>query len=140
MSALKSVGLVAAAAGLIACSGDPGAGPSDVQAQVTTRPVAAREGAAIGSVGGFSAGTAVTVAADWGVAANDVDLFVATADCFDIPSALSVYSCLTVAQATGPSSKPERLTFTAAAGSSYKLFVLNRGSQPDTVTVTVSVR
>jgi hypothetical protein len=140
MSAVKNAGLAVVLASLTACGGDPAAGPSGVQDQVTTRPVGAGEGASVASVGGAATAAAVTVAADWGVAGNDVDLYVTGADCFDVPSALSIWSCLTVAEATGASSKPERLTFTAAAGASYKVLVLNRGSQPDTVTVTVTVR
>ena len=139
MSAIRNVGLLFSLVGLAACGGGAGlTAPGGAEPQVVRQPVGALEGASAMSLRLDRAGT-VEVTADWGAAANDVDVYVTGADCFDIPTALSVWHCLTVAEATGAASKPERLSFDAAAGS-YKVLVLNRGSQPDTVTLTVSIR
>lgn len=138
MSAIKNLGLIVVLAGLAACGGGASTAPSGVEAQVVRQQVGALQGASITSIQSDRTAT-VDVAADWAVAGNDVDVYVTPADCINIPSALSAFSCVTVARTDG-TAKPERLTFSAVAGSSYKVLVLNRGDLPDMVTVTVTIR
>lgn len=135
---LKKMGPALGLAALAACGGDPATAPTESPG-VMTLPVAAQQGAQVTALS-FSHGATAEVTADWGVVANDLDVYVTAADCIDIPSALSAFSCLTVAEAAGPAAKPERLTFPVAAGSAYKVFVINRGSQADTVRVTIAFR
>lgn len=138
MSAFRKAVLAFALVALAACGGSGVTAPGGAEPQVVRQPVGSLEGASALSLRLDKAGT-VEVSADWTAAANDVDVFVTGADCFEIPTALSVWHCLAIAQATG-GAKPERLAFTGVQGASYKVLVLNRGSQPDTVTLTVSVR
>ena len=82
----------------------------------------------------------VEVTADWKVAGNNIDIYVTADDCFEIPTALSAWSCVSVAKAEGETARPERVAFPGSAGASYKVFVLNHGPEPDTVTLTLAVR
>lgn len=135
---LNKMGPVLALAATGACGGGTATAPSG-RDMVAVVSVGARGGAPAAGLGGLRAGSSVDVAADWTVSSNDVDVYVTGADCLDV-TALSVDTCLALAQASGPSAKPERLVFTAAAGASYRVFVVNRGAQADTVTVTIAVR
>ena len=81
----------------------------------------------------------IEVSADWTRARNDIDVYATPGDCFETPSALSIESCIVLAEAAG-SAKPERLSFPGAAGGSYKVYVVNRGSETETVTVRLTVR
>ena len=129
---------VAVALAHAGCGGSTG--PSPV-AQTVSRTVGSGEGAAAATVSVPSGGNrTVEVMADWKVAANNVDLYVGAGDCFDVPTALSVWSCIAVAKAEGETGRPEKVAFPGSAGASYKVFVLNHGPEPDTVTVTLSVR
>ena len=129
---------VAVALAHAGCGG--GTGPSPVE-QTVSRRVGSGEGAAAATVSVGSGGTAkVEVVADWRVAGNNVDIYVTAGDCLEIPTALSAWSCVAVAKAEGDAARPERVTFPGSAGSSYKVFVVNHGPEPDTVTVTLSVR
>ena len=122
------------------CGGDRGANPGGVDTRVSSRSVAPQEGAAAASVVVGRRNATVDVSADWTIGRNDVDLYVTPGDCFDTPTALSVWSCLVVAKAEGETARPERLTFAGAAGASYEVFVVNRGAEPDTVTVILTIR
>jgi len=122
------------------CGMDGGANPSAVETRVSSRSVAPQEAAAAATVVVGSRGATIEVAVNWTIGRNNVDVYVTPEDCFDIPSALTVFSCLVVAQAASETARPERLTFSGAAGASYKVFVFNRGAEPDTVTVTLTIR
>jgi hypothetical protein len=115
-------------------------GPSPVE-QTVSRTVGSGEAAAAATVSVRSGGNAtVEVTADWKVAGNNFDIYVAANDCFDIPTALSAWSCVAVAKAVGETGPPEKVAFAGSAGATYKVFVLNHGPEPDTVTLTLSVR
>lgn len=143
---LKKIGAALGLAATAACGGMQATGPTPTydgpipmdQTVVARRTLAAHESAQVGDVTG-AGGAWVSVSANWTLAANDIDIYVTTSDCFEIPSALSVDSCLTVAQAASPSAKPEQVTFQASAGLSYKVFAANRGSEADTVTLAITV-
>ena len=113
--------------------------PSPVE-QTVSRTVGSGEGAAAATVSVRSGGDAkVEVVADWKVAGNNIDIYVAAGDCFDIPTALSVWSCVAVTKSEGETGPPERVSFAGSAGAAYKVFIVNHGPEPDTVTVTLSV-
>jgi hypothetical protein len=122
-----------------ACGGDGSVSPSALETRESRRNVEALEGAAAGSVVMGSRDGTIELSADWTIAGNNFDLYLTAADCRDVPSVLSVMSCLVHAKAEG-TSRPERLTFPGAAGASYQVFVLNRGVKADTVTVQLTVR
>jgi len=129
---------VAVALAHAGCGGSTG--PSPVE-QTVSRTVGSGEAAAAAtvSVGSGGSGT-VEVTVDWKVAGNNIDVYVATGDCFEIPTALSAWSCVAVAKAEGETARPEKVAFPGSAGASYKVFVVNHGPAPDTVTVMLSVR
>ena len=128
---------VAVALAHAGCGGSTG--PSPVE-QTVSRTVGSGEGAAAATVSVGRDGSAkVEVMADWKVAGNNIDIYVAADDCLEIPTALSAWSCVSVAKAEGRTGPPERVSFPGSAGASYKVFVLNHGPEPDTVTVTLSV-
>src|SRR5262245_32047616 len=134
----RSVG-IAFGLGLAACGGTGATGPTAPGSGTTSQQLGPQQGAAATVLPAGSQAATGDVTADWTVAGNDVNVYVAQGDCFDIPTALSVWSCLGVAQATGSTAKPERVSFSAAPSTTYRVFVLNRGSVADTVTVTVAL-
>jgi hypothetical protein len=138
MNRFKSIG-IALGLGLAACGGPDGTGSTAPGTGSTTHTLAAQQGAAATVITTGSRSGTVEVTADWTVAGNDVDVFVAQGDCFDIPTALSVWSCLSEGQATG-TAKPQRLSFAAAPSTVYRVFVVNNGTVDDRVTVTVNIR
>ena len=123
------------------CGMDSGASPSNAQTIVSSHGVAPQEGAAAANVVMGSRGATVEVAANWTIAGNNFDVYVTPADCFDTTtSVVLVFQCIMVASAASETQKPERLSFSGTAGSAYKVFVFNRGAEPDTVTVTLTIR
>jgi hypothetical protein len=141
MSLPKTAGLAAVlACAHLGCGGDGGTGPSGVETRVASRTLAPQETAAATTVVLGPRGGTVEVSADWTLGSNNVDVYVTPGDCFDHPSAVRAFACLVTASATGETARPERLSFPAAAGASYKVYVVNHGAEPDTVTVTLTVR
>lgn len=124
---------------LAACGSDGGMSPTANETRVSRQSVDARQGAAAASflMGG---GGTIEVSADWTIAGNNVDVYLTSGECRDVPSVLTALSCDVKARAEGETARPERLTFPGAAGTSYQVFVLNRGGKRDTVTVTLTVR
>lgn len=121
---------------MAACGGTTDPTATEVQESVHTVPPLQRVEAAQLSIA--DRGT-VEVSADWTRAGNDIDVYATPGDCFDTPSALSIESCIVLAAGAG-SAKPERLSFPGAAGGSYKVYVVNRGLETETVTVRLTVR
>ena len=134
----RAVTPIAVVLAALACGGP--SDPTATEVQVFAQPVAPLAGAQAAAVTLGPRGAVVEISADWTVAGNDIDVYATGADCFEIPSALTVASCLTLAQATGSGAKPERLSFPGAAGGAYKVFVVNRGAASDTVTIRLTLR
>jgi hypothetical protein len=134
----RATAAVVAAAATIGCGGGT-TDPTATEIRETVHVVAPREAVAAAQLSLAERGT-VEVSADWTVAANNIDVYATPGDCFTTPSALSIESCLVLAQTVGIADKPERLSFPGLPGAVYRVFVVNRGSQPDTVTVRLTVR
>lgn len=130
---------VAAAIAFYGCAGGV-SDPTATETRVYTQFVAPSQAAAAADVRLGSRGGTVEVVADWTLAGNNIDVYATSADCFDFStSVIAVTQCLALAEAAGQTVKPERLTLSGAAGGTYRLFVVNRGSQPDTVTVRLTI-
>ena len=127
---------VLVAAGAFGCGGTTD--PTATEIRESVHAVAPLQGVEAAQLSLGDRGT-IEVTADWTRAGNDIDVYATPGDCFDIPSALTINSCLVLAEAIG-GDKPERLSFPGAAGGTYKVFVVNRGSETDTVTVRLTVR
>ena len=122
------------------CGGDGGAKPSNVDPPFAGTNLGPQEWAAVGHIGVGSQRVPFEVSVDWTFRSNNVDVYVTTDDCVDTPTALSAWSCIIVVKAEGQTAKPERATFLGEADSSYKVFVVNRGTRPDVVTVNITNR
>lgn len=128
-----ALGLAAAGCGgqeLTSPGGDPG---------TTRATVGAQQASAAVTLAALGRSAMVDVTVDWGMAGNNFDVYVTDAGCLELTT-LTLPECWPLMGATSASAKPERLTFAAEPGSSYKVFVVNRGSTPDTVTVSVTLR
>lgn len=79
------------------------------------------------------AGT-LTATADWGLAANDVDVFVTSTPCSGGPGAPG--SCPIVGRTSSTATKPERLVVNVTPGL-YRVWVSNLGPGPETGTVSI---
>ena len=129
---------VAAGIALFGCGGGTSA-PTTTEVRVYNQSVAPLQAAAAAEMT-LGRGATVEVSADWTVAGNNVDVYATTADCLDFTtSVVLVARCLGLAEATGETAKPERLVFQGVAGGSYKVFVVNRGSASDMVTVRLTI-
>jgi hypothetical protein len=130
---------VAVGIALFGCGGGT-SDPTATEVRVYNQSVAPLQTAAAAEMTLGSRGATVEVSADWTFAGNNVDVYATTADCFDFtPSVVEVARCLGLAEATGETAKPERLVFQGVAGGSYKVFVVNRGSASDMVTVRLTI-
>lgn len=124
------------AAGTVGCDGTTAPTATEIRESVHAVPPQEAVTAAQLTLG--ERGT-VEVSADWTFAGNNIDVYATPGDCINTPSALTIASCLVLAQAAG-AEKPERLSFPGVAGGIYKIMVVNRGSESDTVTVRLTVR
>jgi hypothetical protein len=124
-----------AAVATAACGGTTAPTATEIRETVHSVPAQGAVAAAQLSLG--ERGT-IEVSADWTFAGNNIDVYATPGDCFTTPSALSIESCLILAETVG-AAKPERLTFPGVAGGTYRVVVVNRGAQPDTVTVRLTV-
>jgi hypothetical protein len=85
---------------------------------------------------GSGSGTA-DVTVEWTYASNDLDIYVTAQAC--TVDAFSAGSCAYTAKADGTTSKPERLTFPASAGSSYRVWVVNFGPAQESGTLEIGL-
>ena len=126
------------AAATIGCGGGT-TDPTATEIRETVHAVAPQQAVAAAQLSLGERGT-VEVSVDWTVATNNIDVYATPGDCLNTPSALTVASCLVLAETVGIADKPERLSFPGVPGGVYRVFVVNRGSQADTVTVRLTVR
>ena len=126
--------LAAVAAG---CGGGVSA-PTATEIRETVHLVAPREAVAAAQLSLGERGT-IEVSVDWTVAANNIDVYATPGECASTATTLTASSCV-VAETASLAAKPERLSFPGVPGGVYRVFVVNRGSQSDTVTVRVTVR
>ena len=128
-----ALGLAAAGCGgqeITSPGGDPG---------TTRATVGAQQAKAALTLAELGRSATVDVTVDWSVAGNNFDVYVTDADCRELTT-LTLPECWPVMGAASDTAKPERLTFAAEPNASYKVFVVNRGSTDDTVTVSVTLR
>src|SRR5262245_9422431 len=131
-----------AVAALAACGGNS-TGPDPVGRQVIgTQSGSVPSLAAVAHpVSSGSSGT-IDVTLDWGNAANDFDIFITSNNCNttslgDLEAGAGNCSHITSAQSSNL--KPERVTWAATGGTTYKIWVANFGLSTDSYTVTAGV-
>lgn len=78
------------------------------------------------TITGSGTGT-LDASANWGSAANDIDIYVTSTSCTDI----FFGGCSIQAQANSSTAKPERLTLGVSGGSVYRIWVANFGPGSD---------
>ena len=130
---------LALVATLSGCSGETGTNASD---QTQTNVSSLNLGPAEGGNGMLTVGSRnVTVEASvtWNNAVNDIDLYATPSSCPD-PATLAAGGCTIITRAESTIARPERITFTGTANTTYKLFVINWGPGSDTVTLTFTWR
>ena len=134
----SAVAALVAGIALVGCAGGT-SDPTATEVRVYNQTVAPQQEAEVAHVTLGTRGATVEVSADWTVGANNIDVYATPADCFNFStSVIQVSSCL-AAQAATPTSKPEQMTFEGAAGGTYRIIVVNRGVQADTVTVRLTI-
>lgn len=121
-----------------ACGGPNPTAPGAGDTNTTQATVGAQQGSAAVTLSPLGRSATVDVMVDWSMAGNNFDVYVTDASCLDY-TALSLPTCLALVAAASPTAKPERLSFDATPSTSYKVFVVNRGSATDTVTVSVAI-
>jgi len=151
-SALAGLALLAAALPLVHCGSDKAGLATPTPATTTSGPrtYPARtfsnlepEHAVFADYNVDAAGT-LQITADWTFGDDDIDVFVVSTGCSTASYddlLLGTGSCAPLAQAIGVASKPEKLNYTAAAGS-YRIYVassfLSTSNESGTLSVTLT--
>ena len=85
-----------------------------------------------------SGGTAtVDATVEWTFATNDVDLYVTNTSC--TVEMLILDGCAYVARANSATAKPERVSFSVSAATSYRFWILNFGPTRESGTFEVAM-
>lgn len=124
------VGLAVAHAGC----GDTN-GPDPAETFVNSRSVPAQD--AFGVAFTAQRNGAVDAAVDWTTAANNVDVYATAGDCAGIAAVLAG-GCNVIASSESETAKPEAITFSAANGTTYRVWAYNRGPATDTLTIRLT--
>jgi len=134
---------------LTACGGGGGGGGSNPAG--STGPVRTTIGTQSGTVAPQSAaahpvsvspGGTIDATVDWGSPANDFDIFVTSSSCNTSDIAAlerGEGNCSHIVDARSSTTKPERVTWSGTAGTTYQIWVANFGVNTDSYTLTAGV-
>jgi hypothetical protein len=141
---LATLALGALAAGLPGCGGGgDGGGPTGPS--TPTRSVVTQQNwnAAFGdvlavdlTVTGTGTGT-MDATVNWRSPSNDIDIAATTTSCS--PGSFVADACDLLASATTTTAKPERISFSATGGTSYRIWIVNFGPRADSGTIEVGL-
>ena len=107
--------------------------PTSASELIDSDTIAVRAEATASDTFATNAKGTLEVTADWTVASNNVDIFIARGSGSCTAEALKNRSCDVVGSGESPTAKPESLTIANLAAGTYTLHVVNSGAAADTV-------